>query len=199
MRAESRTLRLTTCPADSPPHPSPASGAIDTRPRDGLRPNRPHCAAGIRIEPPPSVACARGGCRRKPPPPRRRRNPPASIRGPKGCGRGRRAAARYSGSGRTRARAAAHEHETRLLATRDVGGLVIGDKILEQAAAEGRRLTGLKEAEVLDKVGHTLQGPFGEPRCGQRITVGAHPPRPGRPCASVRKYRGRPCPIAGCR
>jgi hypothetical protein len=33
---------------------------------------------------------------------------------------------------------------------------VIGDKILEQAAAEGRRLTGLEEAEVLDKVGHAL-------------------------------------------
>src|SRR5215468_11342790 len=60
MRAESRTLRLTTWPADSPPHPSPASGAIDTRPRDGLSPKRPHCAAGIRIEPPPSVACATG-------------------------------------------------------------------------------------------------------------------------------------------
>src|ERR1700732_2155207 len=60
MRAESRTLRLTTCAADSPPHPPPASGAIDTRPRDGLSPNRPHCAAGMRIEPPPSVACATG-------------------------------------------------------------------------------------------------------------------------------------------
>jgi hypothetical protein len=43
LRAESRTLRLTTCPADSPPQPSPASGAKDTRPRDGLSPNRPHC------------------------------------------------------------------------------------------------------------------------------------------------------------
>src|SRR5262249_40843018 len=60
MSAESRTLRLTTWPVDSPPHPSPASGAIDTLPRDGLSPNTPHCAAGIRIEPPPSVACAAG-------------------------------------------------------------------------------------------------------------------------------------------
>src|SRR6516225_10727927 len=60
IRAESRTLRLTTCPADRPPHPSPASGAIDTRPRDGFSPKRPHCAAGMRIEPPPSVACATG-------------------------------------------------------------------------------------------------------------------------------------------
>src|SRR5216683_5164548 len=56
-----------------------------------------------------------------------------------------------------RARAAAHEYEAGLLAARHVGGLVIGDKILEQAAAEGRRLTGLEEAEVLDKVGHALQ------------------------------------------
>ena len=40
---------------------------------------------------------------------------------------------------------------------------MIGDKILEQAAAEGRRLTGLEEAEVLDKVGHALQWPFGKP------------------------------------
>src|ERR1700757_1801599 len=60
IRAESRTLRLTTCPVDSPPHPSPASGAMDTRPRDGLSPNKPHCAPGIRSEPPPSVACATG-------------------------------------------------------------------------------------------------------------------------------------------
>src|SRR6516164_205231 len=60
IRAESRTPRLTTCPVDSPPHPSPASGAMDTRPRDGLSPNKPHGAGGSRIEPPPSVACATG-------------------------------------------------------------------------------------------------------------------------------------------
>ena len=55
-----------------------------------------------------------------------------------------------------RARAPPHEHEAGLFAARHVGGLVIGDKILEQAAAEGRRLTGLEEAEVLDKIGHAL-------------------------------------------
>src|ERR1700674_1465877 len=60
IRALSRTLRDTTRPVDSPPHPSPASGANETRPRDGLRPNSPHWAAGIRMEPPPSVACATG-------------------------------------------------------------------------------------------------------------------------------------------
>ncbi|CAB4564865.1 unannotated protein [freshwater metagenome] len=36
---------------------SPMSGAIDTRPRDGLSPTSPHSDAGIRIEPPPSFAC----------------------------------------------------------------------------------------------------------------------------------------------
>ena len=44
---------------------------------------------------------------------------------------------------------AAGGHETGLLAARHIGGVVIGDKILEQAAAEGRRLTGLEKAEVL--------------------------------------------------
>ena len=63
-----------------------------------------------------------------------------------------------------RARAAADEHEAGLLAARHVGGLVIGDEILEQAAAEGRRLTGLEGAEILDKVGHALQRPIGKPR-----------------------------------
>src|SRR5215472_4326305 len=62
------------------------------------------------------------------------------------------------------ARAAADEYETGLLAARHIGGVVIGDKILEQAAAKGRRLTGLEEAEVLDKVGDALQRPCGKPR-----------------------------------
>ena len=39
---------------------SPITGAIDTRPRDGLRPTSPQQAAGIRIEPPPSLAWAIG-------------------------------------------------------------------------------------------------------------------------------------------
>ena len=46
------------------------NGALDTRPRDGFRPKRPQHDAGMRIEPPPSVAWAIGtrpaddGCRR---------------------------------------------------------------------------------------------------------------------------------------
>src|SRR5688500_8157686 len=37
-----------------------ASAASATRPRVGLRPTRPHAAAGMRIEPPPSLAWAIG-------------------------------------------------------------------------------------------------------------------------------------------
>src|SRR5262249_3336156 len=57
-----------------------------------------------------------------------------------------------------RARATAYENDASLFATRDIGGLVVSNKIFEQAAAKGRRLTGLEEAKVLDKV----QRPFGE-------------------------------------
>src|SRR3954468_23582756 len=44
---------------EAPAQPSPA-GAKETRPRDGFIPNRPQHAAGMRIEPPPSLACAAG-------------------------------------------------------------------------------------------------------------------------------------------
>src|SRR5215472_4408554 len=62
-------------------------------------------------------------------------------------------------------RAAADEHESGLIAARHIGGVMVGDKILEQAAAEGRRLTGLEKAEVLDQIRHALQRPVGKPRC----------------------------------
>src|SRR5260221_3202557 len=60
--ALSRTEIDTQCCAPAPASVSP-SGARLTRPRDGFRPNRPHSAAGMRIEPPPSVACAIGNPR----------------------------------------------------------------------------------------------------------------------------------------
>src|SRR6516165_8739397 len=43
------------------------------------------------------------------------------------------------------ARATAHKDESSLFAARDVGGLVIGDKILEEVAAKCRGLTAFKE------------------------------------------------------
>src|SRR5262245_2394471 len=33
---------------------------METRPRDGFNPTKPHSLAGMRIEPPPSLACAIG-------------------------------------------------------------------------------------------------------------------------------------------
>src|SRR5262245_52447000 len=43
-----------------PPQPSVRDGPIGMRPRLGLRPNSQQQEAGMRIEPPPSVACAAG-------------------------------------------------------------------------------------------------------------------------------------------
>src|SRR5205814_2988026 len=57
--AESRTERVTAWFTEAPAQPSPR-GAKETRPRDGFIPKRPQQEAGMRIEPPPSLACAAG-------------------------------------------------------------------------------------------------------------------------------------------
>lgn len=55
--ALSRTLRDTACSTTI----SPGTGhGVSAGSRDGLKPNRPQHDAGIRIEPPPSDACASG-------------------------------------------------------------------------------------------------------------------------------------------
>src|SRR5262249_62207166 len=59
--ALSRTLHVTAWPTEAPLQPSPTSGPIGLRARVGLRPNNPQHEAGIRIEPPPSVAGALRG------------------------------------------------------------------------------------------------------------------------------------------
>src|SRR5690349_10969617 len=58
MPAASRTVRVTAPSITLPAHASPVSGPWLTRPRVGLRPTSPHSLAGIRIDPPPSPACA---------------------------------------------------------------------------------------------------------------------------------------------
>ena len=58
--ALSRTERVTTWRTTSPAHASPSSGPSEMRPRVGFSPNRPHALAGMRMEPPPSPACATG-------------------------------------------------------------------------------------------------------------------------------------------
>ena len=56
----SRTERVTTPSMVAPPQLSPSSGPWLTRARVGFSPTRPHALAGMRIEPPPSLACATG-------------------------------------------------------------------------------------------------------------------------------------------
>jgi len=60
MAALSRTERVKTCSTAAPCHICPYSGPAGTRPRDGLSPNNPQYADGIRIEPPPSPPPAKG-------------------------------------------------------------------------------------------------------------------------------------------
>ena len=54
----SRTERDTTSSVVRPDITSPNCGPADTRPREGLSPTRPQHEAGMRIEPPPSLAWA---------------------------------------------------------------------------------------------------------------------------------------------
>src|SRR5687768_1263932 len=58
--ALSRTDQVTAWPTEAPLQPSPTSGPMGLRARVGLRPKRPQAEAGIRMEPPPSVAWAAG-------------------------------------------------------------------------------------------------------------------------------------------
>ena len=58
--ALSRTERVTTCSTIRPPIISPRSGPWEVRPRLVFSPTRPHSLAGMRIEPPPSLACPTG-------------------------------------------------------------------------------------------------------------------------------------------
>src|SRR5260370_36074708 len=50
-------------PQENPARPSPRSGPSGLRARVGLNPNTREAEAGMRIEPPPSLACATGRMR----------------------------------------------------------------------------------------------------------------------------------------
>lgn len=56
----SRTERVSTPLATMPTGIRRSSGSSGNRPRDGLSPTRPLQEAGMRIEPPPSLAWAMG-------------------------------------------------------------------------------------------------------------------------------------------
>ncbi len=58
--ALSRTVRVSECVHPTGYENASRNGVFGTRPRDGLSPNRPHAADGMRIDPPPSLPCAIG-------------------------------------------------------------------------------------------------------------------------------------------
>src|ERR1700757_2090227 len=58
--AASRMVHVTANSIARPAQTSPTSGLNEILPRVGLRPTSPHSLAGILIEPPPSLACAKG-------------------------------------------------------------------------------------------------------------------------------------------
>ena len=59
----SLTVRLITPCVLIPPQPSPTNGPLGTKPRLGFKPNKPQQDDGTRIEPPPSLPCAKGTTR----------------------------------------------------------------------------------------------------------------------------------------
>jgi hypothetical protein len=61
--AQSWTERVNALTVVKPRQASPSMGQVGVRPRVGLRPTRPQHNAGIRIEPPPSEAWAKGAMR----------------------------------------------------------------------------------------------------------------------------------------
>ena len=58
--AASRTVRASAPSIVLPAHASPVTGPWLTRARVGLSPTSPHSLAGMRMDPPPSLACATG-------------------------------------------------------------------------------------------------------------------------------------------
>ena len=126
--ALSRTERVSTWRTTSPDHDSPSSGPSDTRPRVGLSPNRPHMLAGMRIDPPPSPACAERDHARRPPPRRcRRSSRRGCVRCPTGCASGRTRSARSWGAARTRGSWSCRSTtKPRGLQFRDQVGVVVG-------------------------------------------------------------------------
>ena len=138
--ALSRTERVTTWRTTRPPHASPSSGPSDTRPRVGLRPNRPAHAGGD-ADRPAAVARVRERrpCPTRPPRRSRRSSRPGCGRGPTGCGSGRRRCGSVVGSSpNSGALVLPIDHEARGLELRDEVRVVIGD-VADLASASGCR------------------------------------------------------------
>ena len=195
--AQSRTERVTTWLTVSPNQPSVAFGPTGTRPRDGFSPNSPHAAAGQRIDPPPSDACATGTT------PRRDRRRRAAARPAGAAGAVPRVARQAVGAAFGRHRQA-ELGRRRLGEGVEPGGvepreqrrIVLGDVAVEQPAALARPLAGDVHVEVLDderhpgeRAGERLRRRAPRPveqRLGDEVEVGRPAPPPRSPRRAVR-------------
>ena len=138
----------------------------DTRPRDGLRPTSPQHAAGMRIEPPPSLACAIGTipaatAAAEPP-----LEPPVERSGSTGCAPGRRPCGSVVGQdpelGRVRLADEARSPASRK--RRSEPGVLVARP--SRARCRKRMPScmgspGRVAAEVLDQERHAAEGPVG--------------------------------------
>ena len=155
-------MRVTTWRATSPFHTSPSCGPTDTRPRDGLRPTRPHSLDGMRIDPPPSPACATGTS----PAATAAAEPPLEPPGPRVGSHGLRVAPYACGSvvglqpelGRV---GLADDHEAGAFElVEEVGAVGRGvADLLEQLVAEVERRAGELAVEVLHDHRHAGERP----------------------------------------
>ena len=121
----------------------PASGPSDTRPRAGLSPTSPQQAAGIRIEPPPSLPCAIGTipaatAAAEPPlePPGR------AVERPTGCWSARSGGARSSAGSPSRASSSCRRSRNRPRAAGAPERVVRRDQFAEQITAHRHRHPG---------------------------------------------------------
>src|SRR5271163_2053823 len=152
--AVSRTVRLTQSSTDSAV--SSRIGPSEVLPWLGFSPTSPQHEAGIRMEPPPSLACANGTmplatAAAEPP-----LEPPGErLTSQRLCGRH---AAEFGAVG------PAGDHQTGAAVATDQRGVGLGDRLLvfERAIAVADALTGITGEQVLDEERHATEWPVGQ-------------------------------------
>ncbi len=144
---------------------SPKCGARETRPREGLSPTSPQAEAGMRIEPPPSLAWAAATrpaatAAAEPPlePPGERVGSQGFLRGPEGQRLGGGEDAQLGRVG------LAQEDEARLAEALDELGVVVLDPadLAQEAHALVHRVARRVGGQVLEQEGHSAEGAVGQ-------------------------------------
>ena len=138
-----------------PNHASPSTGPDGFRPRVGLSPKRPLAEAGMRIEPPPSEACAIGTI----PEATAAAAPPEDP--PDGSGRIPRVgglAVKLGLANRSHAELGGvglpHDDESRGLETVRQGPVVIGNEVGHRSGPVGQRSRPICQSQVLQQEGN---------------------------------------------